>query len=520
MRRLFAITLALSLICVPGLQALPQDQYQDQGNFVEYSPQQLDNLLAPIALYPDPLLAQVLPAATFPDQIDEAARYVRAFGQNGIDVQSWDVSVKAVAHYPTVLYMMADKIDWTSALGQAYVNQSTEVMSSVQRLRAMARSQGNLVSGPQIEVIEDAGFIQIWPGDPRYIYVPVYDPAIVYFRQPFWGVAVGFSIGFFIGSWLNYDCDWHGRRIFYTGWRGGGWIARSRPHIRITNVYVDNRFEHVNVNRRIVDRHVNFDNVNRNNNVHRDVNFDNHDRSGRIPRPDSRVNNQIINRNIPNDTRVDDFRGREPRPTPPAGRTGQPGGVDRGVPPTGRPGQPGGVDHPTPPAGRPGQPGEVDRTNPPTGRPGQPGGIDHPTPPAGRPGQASGTERQTLPGGRTGQPSGIDHPAPPPGTLGQRGRGEPTARQPQQQPAPPTKGAPQTERNAPRPFGRNEGNFPPPEASRRGQTSRATPPSVPSRPAPSQPPRPTPNAPSRATPNAPSRPAPSDPAARPSGRHQ
>ncbi len=119
MRGLLAVTLAISLICVSGLQALPEDQYQDQGNFVEYSPQQLDNLLAPIALYPDPLLAQVLPAATFPDQIDEAARYVRAFGQNGIDLQSWDVSVKAVAHYPTVLYMMADKIDWTSALGQA-----------------------------------------------------------------------------------------------------------------------------------------------------------------------------------------------------------------------------------------------------------------------------------------------------------------------------------------------------------------------------------------------------------------
>ena len=149
MRKVLAISLALSLLYVPLLQAvpsannyslrgaLPQDQYQDQGNYVLYSPEQLENLLAPIALYPDPLLAQVLPAATFPDQIDEAARYVRSYGQNGIDDQPWDVSVKAVAHYPSVLYMMADRIDWTSAVGQAYVYQSTEKAQLFQKKNAM-----------------------------------------------------------------------------------------------------------------------------------------------------------------------------------------------------------------------------------------------------------------------------------------------------------------------------------------------------------------------------------------------
>lgn len=466
MRRNTAILLTLLLLFLPGLQAGPsaiisaapggltQDQYQDQGNYVAYSPEQLDNLLAPIALYPDPLLAQVLPAATFPDQIDEAARYVRSYGQNGIDDQPWDVSVKAVAHYASVLYMMADKIDWTSAVGQAYVNQSTDVMSSVQRLRAMARAQGNLVTGPQIEVVDEGGFIQIWPANPQYIYVPVYDPGIVYFRQPFWGAAIGFGIGFVIGSWLNYDCDWHGHRIYYTGWRGGGWIERSRPHIRITNVYVNDRFANVNVNRRVVDRRVNYYNVDRFNNVHRSVNFDDHDRSGRVPRPDSRVNNQIINRNIPNDTRVDDFRGRVSPPTAPGGRPRQPTGAER----------------PTPPA---------------VGA-GQPNGVRQPTPPAGRPGQPSGVERTT--------PLSRQRPAQPPAT------------------------GPQIERPAPHPFGRSEGNFPAPQASQRGQSSRAAPPSPPSRPAPSAPARSAPSSPSRTAPSAPPRPAPSGSAGHPPGR--
>jgi hypothetical protein len=114
---------------------------QDDSSVQPFSPDQLDNLLAPIALYPDPLLAQILPAATFPDQIDEAARLCRA-GANpdDIDMQPWDVSVKAVAHYPTVLYMMADSLDWTTAVGQAYVNQNDDVMASMQRLRQEARN--------------------------------------------------------------------------------------------------------------------------------------------------------------------------------------------------------------------------------------------------------------------------------------------------------------------------------------------------------------------------------------------
>src|SRR5260370_11621645 len=162
MLRSLAVLLTFCFANLPVLHAAPppatlithdqpqdQQQYQEQDQgpaYENFSPEQLDNLLSPIALYPDPLLAQLFVAATFPDQVEEAARYVRANGPNGVDDQNWDVSVRAIAHYPTVVEMMADKIDWTTSLGQAYVNQSTDVAYSVQHLRHMARDAGNLAS--------------------------------------------------------------------------------------------------------------------------------------------------------------------------------------------------------------------------------------------------------------------------------------------------------------------------------------------------------------------------------------
>ena len=175
MRKALALTMAICLAAAPlavadpaptSRPAPPQEQEESQPSYVPYTAEQLDNLLAPIALYPDPLLAQVLVAATFVDQIDVASRWGRAYGQNGIDDQPWDVSVKAVAHYPTVVSMMADNLDWTAAVGQAYVNQSTDVMMSVQRLRSMAQAQGNLVTTPQQESIVSLGYIRIVPSSP------------------------------------------------------------------------------------------------------------------------------------------------------------------------------------------------------------------------------------------------------------------------------------------------------------------------------------------------------------------
>ena len=263
----------------PWAAAIAEAQEDSPGEL--FSPEQLENLLAPIALYPDPLLAQVLLSATFVDQVDEASRWMRAYNNpNAIDDQPWDVSVKAVAHYPSVLYMMSDQLDWTASLGQAYAYQSTDVMTSIQRLRALAYAAGNLVTNEEQQVNVDGDLFDIVPAQPQYIYVPTYDPNMIYFGPAsYYGLSpasiIFFGPAFPIGAWLNHDCDWHTRRVYYHGWRGGGWIARSRPVIRITNVYVNNRYTNVQINRNIVRQHVNYINLNRYNSIHRDVNYNN-----------------------------------------------------------------------------------------------------------------------------------------------------------------------------------------------------------------------------------------------------
>ena len=300
-------------------------QAQEYSSAEPFSPEQLDNLLAPIALYPDPLLAQVLLAATFVDQVDEAARWMRAYNNtNAIDDQPWDVSVKAVAHYPSVLYMMSDQIDWTASVGQAYVYQSTDVMTSIQHLRALARSAGNLVTNEEQQVDLDGDYISIVPAQPQYIYVPTYDPNIIYFGPAaYFGLypatVLFFGPPFPIGVWLNHDCDWHRHRIYYHGWRGGGWIARSRPIIRITNIYVNSRYANIQINRNIIHRHVNYINLNRYSSVHRDVNYNNLVRDKRADISNANAGNKIIRRNLDvTDPRLDVYHGRAPAQEPAA----------------------------------------------------------------------------------------------------------------------------------------------------------------------------------------------------------
>jgi hypothetical protein len=336
----------------------PNDAYEP------YVPEQLDNLVAPVALYPDPLLAQVLVASTFPDQIQDAAGWVRRYGPNnyGVDDQYWDVSVKAVAHYPTVLFMMNDQLDWTTSLGQAYVGQSTDVMASVQHLRHLARAEGNLFSTPQQQVIEDRGYIEIVPAEPQYIFVPTYDPGVIYSRRVYTGNSFGgffsFGSGFAIGAWLNYDLDWGSRRVVYDGWHGGGWRERSRPYIHVTNVYVNNRYENVTVNRTVVNRQVNYENVNRFNSVHRDVRFDDHARAngrpGDRPRDDANRNDRGAQPPQPGRPNEDFNRGRghdqvppvaQQAPQAPARSENNRGGFDQGK-----------RDQPQPAAQQPSQP--------------------------------------------------------------------------------------------------------------------------------------------------------------------
>ena len=253
----------------------PHGDYRGPGGgYADYrmSPDQLENLLAPVALYPDPLLAQILVAATFADQIDDAARWMRSYNDPyGVDARPWDVSVKAIAHYPKVLFMMADRIDWTTALGQAYIEQPADVSAAVQHLRFMARNAGNLATNDYWEVIPSGGFIAIEPIQPQFIFVPDYAPEVVFFRQ----ATFVFGPAFPIGPWLNCDWDWRGHRIFYHGWHGPRWVERSRPFVRINNVYVNDRFRDIRVNRDIVRRNVRVENLNRFNTVHRDANFNN-----------------------------------------------------------------------------------------------------------------------------------------------------------------------------------------------------------------------------------------------------
>jgi uncharacterized membrane protein YgcG len=189
---------------MPAYQALPAAQ--------------LDQLLGPIALYPDPLIAEILPASTLPTQIVLADRYITGGGDpNQIDQQPWDASVQAVARYPSVLKWMDDNLNWTTQAGQAFLNQQPDVMNSIQRLRATASKLGNLQSSPQQQVIADGSDIEIVPADPQVIYVPVYQPDQVYYDAPYGSPFMTFGIGWPIGAWLDYDCNWGAGNLIFWG---------------------------------------------------------------------------------------------------------------------------------------------------------------------------------------------------------------------------------------------------------------------------------------------------------------
>jgi hypothetical protein len=176
---------------------------------------ELDHMLGPIALYPDPLTAQILPAATAPDQVAAADRYLRE-GRDVLQVeyQPWDPSIKALTRYPDVLRMMAGNLPWTSDLGIAFVNQERDVMDSIQRLRLQAQAIGNLRTTPEQVVIVENRVVQIVPANPQIIYVPVYRPEIVFIRPPPpGGFHIVFGAGRPIGPWLNQDVNWRDREV-------------------------------------------------------------------------------------------------------------------------------------------------------------------------------------------------------------------------------------------------------------------------------------------------------------------
>lgn len=231
------------------------------------SSDQLDALVAPIALYPDNLVAQILAAATFPDQVAIADYWVSqnkhltgsALG-DAVNNQTWDPSVKALTQFPDVLDNLAKNLAWTSSLGQAFHDQQSDVMQAVQVMRQKAQAAGNLQSTPQIQVTQPAPqTIVIQPANPQVVYVPQYNPTVVYgapYVVPYWnpppiayvgagisfGIGIGIGVGWGGGCWgCGHPWGWGGWGMNWGGgWRGGGNTTIIYNH----NTYISNRSWH------------------------------------------------------------------------------------------------------------------------------------------------------------------------------------------------------------------------------------------------------------------------------------
>jgi Protein of unknown function (DUF3300) len=254
-----AMGLSLVLITVSLCNADPAPGTEAGGAYdgAPMSATELQALVAPIALYPDALVAQILAASTFPDQVAVADYWLRQH-QNltgtsltqTVDKQSWDASVKALTTFPSVLDNLAKNLTWTSSLGEAYHNQPSEVMAAIQTLRAKAKAAGHLTSNSQITVEQQTPqAIVIQPTNPQVVYVPIYNPATIYgtpYVTPGYTAGdvaaagvIGFGAGVALGAlagggccgggWNSWNCNWSGGAVVYnhnnfygnSAWHGG-----------------------------------------------------------------------------------------------------------------------------------------------------------------------------------------------------------------------------------------------------------------------------------------------------------
>jgi hypothetical protein len=201
------IVSALLAVCVAAATGIPPPA-------LAQSEADLDTLVAPIALYPDALLADVLPASAFPVQIVEAARAVESGPVDASVATQWDPSVQALVSYPSVLTMMNDRIAWTTQLGEAVAQDQGAVLAAVQRVRAEAQKAGNLESNDKQTVTTSGTNIVIQPTDPQVLYVPQYDPVAILSPPPPWGYyppaygVVAFGDGFALGALTAYGIGW------------------------------------------------------------------------------------------------------------------------------------------------------------------------------------------------------------------------------------------------------------------------------------------------------------------------
>src|ERR1700683_5275499 len=266
----FMVAIGLLFVTMPqnlaaqDAQAPAQDGQGAQPatpGYTTQTPDQLDQLVAPIALYPDSLVAQILAASTFPAEVVEADRWLQANPDlkgddlaKAVDQQTWDPSVKALCAFPTVLGNMDKNISWTSSLGDAYYNQEQQVMDAIQVMRQKAQAAGNLKSTPQQVVQDQDNNVVIQPAQPDVVYVPAYDPWLVYgypiapwpywypypgiwFGGPYLSFGVGFGIGWFGGfgwGWNHWGFYWHNRAVIYNHNR---YYSRSTTFYNRNNAY-------------------------------------------------------------------------------------------------------------------------------------------------------------------------------------------------------------------------------------------------------------------------------------------
>ena len=237
MQRLTPILLVLLSSASPQVGLLVPSAIAQPASPAGLSEADLEELLAPIALYPDPLLANVLAAACYPDELMEAKQ---ANGNAAtIDAASWEPAVKAVAKIPDLIGMLTQYPEWTTALGEAFILQSQDVMAAAQRLRARAYANGALQTTEQQVVTSDNDTIVIVPAQPDVIYVPTYNPSVVYVDNDddellagVIGFGIGITAGIIIGN--NMDCDWYGGGCcFGCGW--GHWGGGNDVNININN---------------------------------------------------------------------------------------------------------------------------------------------------------------------------------------------------------------------------------------------------------------------------------------------
>ena len=251
-KRVLSMVLTVMLVAVPlqvvyGYQEQPAAPEQPTAPAPE-SAEQIQALVAPIALYPDALVAQVLSGSTYPDQIALAQNWLQQHkdltGQKlmkEVNKQTWDPSVKALTQFPSVLDNMAKNLAWTSQLGEVYHFQPKDVMQAVQTLRAQAKAAGALKSNTQITVVQESpSSIVIQPANPQIVYVPVYNPTVIYgtpYVVPGYSASevaaasvLSFGAGIAVGALMSGGCCSWGWSAWSMGWHGGAVVYGGAPY--------------------------------------------------------------------------------------------------------------------------------------------------------------------------------------------------------------------------------------------------------------------------------------------------